>query len=905
MPLSWNEIKSRAFAFAREWADETSEEAEAKSFWDGFFNIFGINRRRIASFEYPVVKSDGKGGFIDLLWKGILLIEHKSRGKDLNRAAHQAFDYFSGLKERDLPRYVLVSDFARFRLYDLETDETHEFTLAQLHENTSLFGFVAGYQTRNFGEADPVNVQAAERLGALHDQLADSGYVGHELETLLVRLLFCLFAEDTGIFPERDQFRFYLENRILEDGSNTGSLLEQLFQTLNMPEDKRQKKLDEDLAAFPYVNGALFAERLPIAAFDSAMFNSVLDCAALDWSRISPAIFGSLFQSIMDKNARRNLGAHYTSEKNILRALHPLFLDALRAEFMAIKNQPKKLLQFHEKLARIEVLDPACGCGNFLVIAYRELRKLELDTLRVLYKNRTDKTLNVSMMVRLDVDSFHGMEIGEFPAQIAQVALWLTDHQMNLAVSQEFGQYFARLPLKRAPHIIHGNALTRDWAEVVTPEKLTYIVGNPPFVGVKFQSVQQRADIARVFADVKDAGLLDYVACWYKKSAEYMQKNPVVRTALVSTNSITQGEQIGILWRDLLTLGVKIHFAYRTFQWRNEGRHVAAVHCVIIGFGIVDSATHTLFECETIKSEPLAHPVTRINPYLVEAPDLLLQSRNKPICNVPEIQKGNIPVDNGHLIIEKKDLAQFLENEPNARKYIRRLMGATEFIHNKERYCLWLTDADPAEIRTMPLVMQRIEQCRRFRRNSPKSATRKFADDAMRFMEIRQPDSAYILIPRHSSEKRNYIPLGFMDKDIITTDANSTLNNATLYHFGILTSIAHMAWVRAVCGRIKSDYRYSNDIVYNNFPWPDPAAKQKAFIEAAAQAVLDTRAHYPNSTLADLYDPLTMPTNLQKAHHALNGAVDQAYGKTRFASEAGRVAFLFARHQTIREGKHV
>ena len=564
MPLSWNEIRSRALAFSREWAEETSEDAEAKSFWDGFFDIFGVSRRRLASFEAPVKKEDGKGGFIDLLWRGVLLVEHKSRGRDLDRAARQALDYFPGLKDRDLPRYVLVSDFARFRLFDLDTNEQHEFPLADLHSNVRLFGFMAGYQTRSFGQEDPVNIKAAERLGKLHDLLKASGYEGHPLEVFLVRLLFCMFAEDTALF-ERRQFQDYLEQRTGEDGADLGMHLAQLFQILDTPAEKRHTTLDESLAAFPYVNGQLFSEVLPIAAFDRTMREALLECCALDWSRISPAVFGSLFQSIMDAKARRAAGAHYTSETNILRLIRPLFLDELWAEFHKVKNNRNKLFEFLKKLSRLRFLDPACGCGNFLVIAYRELRLLELEVLRHV-RQSGQLHLNVFQLISINVDQFYGIEIEEWPARIAEVALWLTDHQMNLQVSEEFGQYFARLPLKVAPHIVHGNALAMDWNEVIPAERLDYLLGNPPFLGKNFQNEEQRADVARIFAGVQGCMILDYVACWYRKAAEYMtvvtpaqagvqsapldsglRRNDGIRAAFVSTNSITQGEQVGIL----------------------------------------------------------------------------------------------------------------------------------------------------------------------------------------------------------------------------------------------------------------------------------------------------------------------------------------------------------------------
>ena len=619
MPLSWNEIKSRALQFSHEWADAASEDAEGKSFCDAFFNVFGISRRRVATFETRVKKLDGKDGYIDLLWKGILLIEQKSRGKDLDCASKQARDYFSGLKEIDLPRYLLVSDFARFRLYDLEEDAEHEFTLTDLYKNVRLFGFIAGYQTTSYKEQDPVNIKAAERMGRLHDRLKAIGYAGHELEVYLVRQLFCLFAEDTSIF-ERRQFQDLIEQRSAADGQDLAQWLGHLFEVLNTPGDLRLKTLDEQLAAFPYVNGSLFAERLRTAAFDRPMRDLLLDCCALDWSRISPAIFGALFQSVMDPQQRRHLGAHYTTEKNILKLIGPLFLDELRAEFDRLKHQRKKLYEFQQRLAHLKFLDPACGCGNFLVIAYRELRRLELDILRALHQDRS-KLLDVHSEIRCNVDQFYGIELEEFPAQIAQTALWLMDHQMNLRVSEEFGQYFSRLPLTTSAAIVHANALQRDWREIVPPRELSYILGNPPFGGKKEQSAAQKADMARVFADVKGAGVLDFVTAWYRKAADYMSENPAIKAAFVSTNSINQGEQVGVLWTDLLQRGVKIHFAHRTFQWSSEARGTER-----IGSGLSPStrarisstprgsAMSVVRSCSTDSSPPLSRTGPRCSP---------------------------------------------------------------------------------------------------------------------------------------------------------------------------------------------------------------------------------------------------------------------------------------------------
>lgn len=909
MPLSWNEIKSRALAFSREWADETSEDAEAKTFWNDFFHVFGVSRRRVASFESRVKKVDGKDGYIDLLWKGMLLIEHKSRGKDLDRAYGQALDYFPGLKERELPKYLIVSDFARFRLYDLDDGSQHDFALADLHKYVRLFGFISGYQTHVIQEQDPVNIKAAERMGKLHDQLQAVGYDGHPLELYLVRLLFCLFAEDTGIF-ERQQFQDYLEQRTSEDGSDLGDRLASLFHNLNSAAEKRLKNLDEQLAAFPYINGKLFAEQLPPAAFDAAMRQSLLDCCALDWSRISPAIFGSLFQSIMDKQARRNLGAHYTSEKNILKLLKPLFLDELWAEFHKAKSNRNKLFEFHNKLRSLTFLDPACGCGNFLVITYRELRLLELEVLRQLHlqAQQSGQTENIATLVRLDVDQFYGIEIEEFPAQIAQVAMWLMDHQMNLQVSQEFGLYFARIPLAATAHIVCANALQLDWNELVAAQDLSYLLGNPPFVGAKLLDEGQRRDVTAVFTGIKNAGLLDFVAAWYVKAAAYMAAKPSIRCAFVSTNSIIQGEQVGVLWSWMLAQGVKIHFGHRTFQWNSEARGKAAVHCVIIGFGLTDVAEKYLFEYADIRGEAQALKVGNINPYLVNAPDVVLANRNKPLCNAPAIGIGNKPIDGGHYLFSDDEKQQFLALEPQAEAYFRRWLGADEFLNGYQRWCLWLGDCPPNVLKQMPLALKRVEAVQQVRLASKSAPTRKLGQTPTRFHVENMPVSEYLLVPRHSSESRAYLPIGFIDPSTLSGDANLVIGDGTIYVFGVMQSLMHNSWMRIVCGRIKSDYRYSAGIVYNNFPWPDlavppadapataeslRAAKLRSAIETAAEAVLAARAQFPEATLADLYDPLSMPPALLKAHQALDKAVDAAYGKTRFSSEAERVAFLF------------
>ncbi len=925
MPLSWNEIRNRAHEFSKRWEGESSERAEAQSFWNEFFSVFGIERKRVAIFEKQVeITRAGhklKHGRIDAFWKGVLLIEHKSLGQDLSRAFAQAADYFEGLAERDLPRYILVSDFARFRLYDLEENTETEFKLADLHKRIKHFAFIAGYRTQTIAPQNPVNIKAAERMGRLHDALKAAGYQGHPLEVLLVRLLFCLFAEDTGIFQPASAFRAWIEERTAPDGSDLGPQLAQLFQVLNTPEDKRSKNLDEQIAAFPYVNGKLFEETLRIADFDAAMREALLDCCALDWSAISPAIFGALFQSIMDAKARRNIGAHYTSEENILKLIQPLFLDDLHEEFKRVKGNRNRLFEFHKKLRTLTFFDPACGCGNFLVIAYRELRKLELDVLRAVHEGPGSRFLDIHQEISVDVDQFFGIEIEEFPAQIAQVALWLMDHQMNVRVSEEFGMYFARIPLKTSPHIVNGNALTLDWNDVLPAERASYVFGNPPFVGAMVMHDSQREDMARVFHDLKGYGILDYVAAWYLKAARYMQGSSV-RTAFVSTNSITQGEQVGILWGELLNkYHIKINFAHRTFKWSNEGRGMAAVHCVIIGFAPFDVNDKRIWDYEKLDSDAHELKARNINPYLVDAPDTLLTNRSNPICKVPAMRFGSMPRDGGSLIFTDAEAKEFLRIEPAAEKWLRPYTGAQEFLNGDMRWCLWLLDAPPSELRNLPQTLARIDAVRKFRLESKASTTRKFAETPTLFCQIAQPETDYLLIPRVSSERRKYIPIGFMNQTVIANDQVLTISGATLFHFGVLCSEMHNAWMRYTCGRLKSDFRYSKDIVYNNFPWPDELTdKQRAAVEAAAQAVLDARAQFMfpstasgrgvggegervsaahSASLADLYDPLTMPPALVKAHQALDSAVNACYRKAAFSNDAQRVEFLFERYQQL------
>jgi len=940
MALSWNEIKDRALHFSKEWADTSNEEADAKPFLVEFFNVFGISSKRVSTFEHRVKKLDDKDGYIDLLWKGTILIEMKSRGKNLNRAYQQAIDYTHGLKQHELPKYILISDFENFRLYDLEEDKTVEFKLNDLVNNVQHFGYILGYQKKVYAAQDPANIKAAELMGKLHDRLEEIGYTGHPLEVYLVRILFLLFAEDTTIF-NKQQFQDYLEQRTAEDGSDLAAKLQELFQVLNTAKENRFKNLDEQLADFPYVNGKLFEENLPTASFDTKMRQALLDCCYIDWSKISPAIFGSMFQSVMNPKERRNLGAHYTSETNILKLIKPLFLDDLWKEFESIKDNKNKLPEFHKKVSTLKFLDPACGCGNFLVITYRELRLLELEILRASYKGG-QQVMDVSSIIWLDVDMMCGIEYEEFPARIAEVAMWLIDHQMNMQISNEFGQYFVRLPLKKAAKIVHADALEIDWAtlkhkntafvyadelnfklnepienygtlNVITksateiendqnfpPSKniqtvqYDYIIGNPPFIGSKIMNQSQRDSVVKEFDNIQGSGVLDYVTAWYIKAAKYIQ-GTTTKVAFVSTNSIVQGEQTSILWGQMLNkYKIKIHFAHRTFKWSNEAKGNAAVYCVIVGFANYDTVNKSIFEYEDIKGEAHEIKAKNINPYLVDAKDIFVGKRRKPICNIPEISFGSMPNDGGNFLFTDEEKNTFIEQEPKAEKFFRPLISAHEFLNGHKRWCLWLKNANPTDLKETKLVTERIEKVRKLRAESNRQATQKLAAFPTLFGEDRQPKSKYVLIPRHSSENRKYIPMGFFDENSIASDSCLFIEGAKLYHFGILHSAIHMAWIKSVCGRLESRFRYSNELVYNNYPFPEnPNDKQIKAIETAAQKVLDARLQFSNSSLADLYGPSTMPPALVKAHNELDKAVDLAYRPQPFSSEANRMVFLF------------
>jgi hypothetical protein len=818
----------------------------------------------------------------------------------LKKAFLQLEKYLEHLPEEDIPEIMLVCDFENIHLYRPSSGQKRKFNTKNLYKYIKCFISIAGYESERINDDFvDVNVRAAEKMAWLHDNLKKYGYDGHELEVYLVRLLICFFAEHTGMFPIRYLYK-YLE-RSKPDGSDLSFLIEKLFSILNMPDEERNKCafLTEELKAFMYIDSTLFKETLRLADFDSKMRKILLDCTSFDWSKISPAIFGAMFQGVMDKKERRELGAHYTSEENILKLINPLFMGELWNEFEKIKTSPKKLIEFHKKISKLKFLDPACGCGNFLIITYRELRRLELEIFKIQNSSHS-KILDIKLSLKVGIEQFFGIEIEEFPSQIAQVGMWLTDHQMNMLVSEEFGYYYVRPPLAESATIVCGNALRLDWKNIIPNHELSYILGNPPFSGSKMLTQTGREDISHVFKDefgniVKGFGRLDYVAAWYFKAAQYIQGTNI-HVAFVSTNSITQGEQVASFWKPLFhEFSIHIDFAWRTFKWTSVAKGKAAVYCVIVGFSLENSRKERIIYDDAIKITS-----KNINPYLVDAPNVFLESRQKPLCDIPELGIGNKPIDNGNFLFTDAEKEVFVGIEPLSQKWFKRYVGAYEFINGSYRWCLWLGNCPPDELRKMPEVLKRIEAVRQFRLSSKSEPTIKLAEKPVHFHIENMPTAKYLVIPRVTSEKRNYIPIGFLFPKIITSDSMLILPNATYFHFGILTSSVHMAWVRAVCGRLKSDYRYSKEIVYNNFPWPDISIKQKAEIETCAKCIIDVRKHFYNSTLADLYDPLTMPRELLKAHQTLDRVVLNAYKfSLKEPSESSIVAKLFERYQLL------
>ena len=913
MRLSWNEIRSRAAEFARKWEGAGYEKGETQLFYRDFFDVFGMSVRRVATFEEPVKLLGDKRGFIDLFWKGVLLVEQKSAGRDLGKAKTQALSYFPGLKDTDLPRYILLSDFQTFELYDLDEDEHVSFVLEDLPAHVEKFGFILGVQKRSFKDQDPVNIEAAERVGNLHDALEASGYKGHDLEQFLVRIVFCLFADDTGIFEPRDIFLDLLENRTREDGSDLGGWLAQLFQVLDTPEDERSGNLDEDLNRFPYVNGDLFDGPLRIPSFDASMRERLLDACRFDWSNISPAIFGSLFQSVMDRDERRRQGAHYTTEKNILKVIEPLFLDDLRAEFVRLKarrdsRRLPELLAFQQRLGKLRFLDPACGCGNFLIIAYRELRALEIEVLKETRPRRQVDVL-ASLLSVVNVDQFYGIELGEFPARIAEVALWMMDHIMNNRLSLEFGETYVRIPLKTSPHIVHGDALEMDWADVLPPEDCSYVLGNPPFGGAKFQSTEQRAQVRRIAALGKSGGTLDYVTAWFIRAGEYVQES-TAQIGFVATNSITQGEQVAQLWPILFGhCGLEIAFAHRTFAWGSDARGMAHVHVVIIGLAKRGDAPKEkrLFSYDDPKGEPHESRHAVLSPYLFDAsgladPRVVVREASRPINGMRKLITGTQPLEDGNLTFSTDAKAAFIASEPYSARFFRPFPGAREFIRGEHRWILHTADIPPQELRRLPMIRARLQAVRDFRAKSKRQTTKRLADYPTAYGVTVVPEAPFLIIPQVSSERREYIPIGWLEPPVIPSEKLRLLPDATLADFALLTSAMHMAWMRTITGRMKSDYMYSVGVVYNTFPLPPgfhTNSSNIAKMEPLAQAVLDARAAHPDATLADLYDPDLMPPNLRKAHQALDRTVDRLYRRGGFASERERVEYLLGLYEKM------
>lgn len=909
MRLDWNVVRARAYAFASKYSEATREKSETQSFYNDFFGLFGAARPRAAQFEHPVRLSGGSKGFIDLFWPGKLLVEQKSAGGDLEAAKRQAFSYFEGLKDNELPRYVLVSDFRSFELLDLETspDDAIRFDLAELPERVQAFGFIVGQEKRVFKDQDPVNIHASELMGALHDALDASGYRGHELERFLVRLLFCLFADDTGIFQPLGSFQSLVLDQTKEDGNDLGPFLNELFQVLDTPDEARMRTLRPALADLPHINGQLFRETLRNPSFDRDMREKLLLACSFDWQKVSPAIFGSLFQSVMDKAERRKKGAHYTSEKNILKVIQPLFLDDLRAEFARLKSRrdggrAKALEDFHGRLGTLTFLDPACGCGNFLVIAYRELRLLEIEVMRELFPGGQFVT-DIGLYAKVNVNQFYGIEIGEFPVRIAEVALWMMDHIMNARLSAEFGQSYLRIPLKTSPNIVHADALETDWAAVLPPERCSFILGNPPFVGAKVQSEAQRAQVIRIAGLGKSGGTLDYVCAWFVKAAAYLRASPgpAPRIGFVATNSITQGEQVAQLWPILFgRYGLEIAFGHRTFQWMSDAKGKAHVHCVIVGLVRREDEPKDkrLFSYEDIQADPVETRHPALTAYLTDAGGLMNRHIVVPETSAPLFGQGRLvtgtqPIDDGHLIIDDEYRAEFLNQDPASARYLRPFIGADEYINGRRRWILDLREVRPDELRNMPLVRLRLRAVRDYRSRSKRKSTRALSEYPTRFNVEVVPSGDFLVIPEVSSESRPYIPIGWISPPVIPSNKLRLLEDADLWDFGILTSQMHMAWMRAITGRMKSDYMYSVGVVYNTFPWPQADDKARSGIRDLAQKVLDARAAFPDATLADLYDPDTMPPDLRKAHRALDIAVDRLYRREPFSSDRERVEHLF------------
>jgi hypothetical protein len=892
--LTWTEIETRANAFQKEWRKARgAEKQEDIKFIADFLHIFGVDWH--TGFpQHTVITPSGQSNWVDFLLPGQIIIEMKSKGESLDAAFTQAMDYVKALKPEEYPRLLMVSDFDKIRVYNLEKKHPYKpFRLPELLRHVRIFSRLAGYGVDAEDKTEiELNTDASYKMARLHDALKAQNYTGHPLEVFLVRLLFCLFADDTGIF-EKGTFQAYIQAS-QADGSDLSMRLMQLFSILDTPKDQRMTNLPEVLNRFRYIDGSLFREPLPPAFFDAKMRAILLDCCEFDWTQISPAIFGAMFQGVMNPQERRELGAHYTSEENILKVIKPLFLDDLEAEFERSISTKAELEAFLTKISSLTFLDPACGSGNFLIIAYDRLRQLEFKVLTLLHSNLQATWLDNH--TKVSVNQFYGIEIEDFPCEIAKVSMLLMKHLHDQKLSEHFGINFIDFPIRENANIVQGNALRINWNDVVSAHKLDYIMGNPPFSGARVMTEEQKADMVFVFGNLNNLGDLDFVTAWFQKVVDYSGSNSI-KASLVATNSIVQGDQAGILWDSLFKQNVEIDFAYRTFKWSNQAKSKAAVHCVIIGFSKLGykSQPKRIFEGESVTF------ASNINQYLIDAPSIIIKSRSRPISDVPEIGIGNQPIDDGNYLFSEKEKDEFIKTEPNSKEYFFEWYGSIEFINRQPRYCLYLGKASASILRQMPKVLDRVKNVREFRLKSSRKSTIKLADTPTLFQTTNIPKSTYLLIPETSSENREYVPIGFMSPKSLSSNAVRILPNATFYHFAILTSSIHMAWMRTVAGRLKSDYRYSKEIVYNNFPWPEKKEETVARIEKAAQAVLDARANYPDRSYADLYDPLFMPPDLRKAHQTLDKEVFLAYGKdsASWPTESAIVADLMELYQIL------
>ncbi|MDN5816252.1 MAG: class I SAM-dependent DNA methyltransferase [Micrococcaceae bacterium] len=902
-PLAWNEIRKNAAEFAREWADESYEKGESQSFWTELFAVYGIQRRKVATFETRA-KRLGGGGFIDVFWPGMMIAEQKSRGRSLDAAEEQALEYLSSVSDAEYPRYVVTSDFATIRVKDLEApagEEPVTFQLDNFANECERLGFIAGYQKRKFGSREQANasIEAAQLMAGLYEELEKSGYDEHQASIFLVRTLFALFADDAGLW-ERDLFLEYIQNRTSEDGSDLGAQLSVLYQALNKPKNKRLTKADELIARFPYVNGSVFGEALEIPYFDKAMRKKLIRACYFNWGEISPAIFGSLFQAVKSKEARRELGEHYTTETNILKVVQPLFLDELTERFADKYHDPAALRKLQRDMGEMRFLDPACGCGNFLIVAYREMRALELKILVRLRElgNRAYQSsliLDEGNTVMTKMTSFYGIELEEWPATIARTAMFLVNHQANQDMAMQIGSPPDVLPLVQSSTVVVGNAITTSWADVVPPTRRLFVLGNPPFLGHATRSNEQAKELREVWKR-DDIGRLDYVTAWFAKAVTLFTSTDYDgEFAFVSTNSITQGEPVPALFGPIFDSGWRIKFAHRTFAWASEAPGAAAVHCAVTGFDRNPRKPAWLYEYEHPRGEPVRIAAAEgINGYLVDGPKVMVEQRRQVLSpGLPPMVFGNMPRDGGHLLVspdEYDDVASDLV----AAKYLQPFIGARQLLHHEARWCLWLTDLDPADVGRSDVLKTRIDAVRAFREASKAESTRQMAETPQLFGQRSQPDTAYVCVPRHASETRKFFPTAFFGPEVICGDSNFKADDPDGYAFAVISSSAFVAWQKAVGGRIKSDLRFSNTLTWNTFPLPTVSTAQRAAIIEGGTRILEARAIRPNRSLADHYNPLAMAPELLRAHHALDKAVDAVFELTGAARDEARLKALFA-----------